>query len=154
MSCNHSVWIYLLYCNCFLLNYLDVKIFGVVKSALRALIHRWHSNNPGKVLNKSTVITEVARPAFESALSRKETTIKAFEMTGIYPFNPEAPDKTKLKAGEIFQQQKSEETVVLAETVVSVAPASAVPEEAALIASEENNEANVSIDLVEIQLKS
>jgi len=48
---------------------LDVKIFGVVKSVLRTLIHRWHSNNPGGKLSKTTVISEIARPAFESALS-------------------------------------------------------------------------------------
>ena len=54
-------------------------------------------------------------------------------MTGIYPFNPAAPDKTKLKAGEIVQQQTSNETVVLAKTMVSVTPAFAV-----LLDSEEN----------------
>ena len=107
------------------------------------LIHRWHSNNPGGKLTKTTVISEVARPAFESALSRRETTIKAFEMSGIFPFNPEAPDKNKLKPGEIFKNP--EETVVLGETVVGVAPASDLPEEAILLASEENNGANIDV---------
>ena len=49
--------------------FIDVKIFGVVKSVLRTLIHRWHSNNPGGKLSKTTVISEIARPVFESALS-------------------------------------------------------------------------------------
>ena len=107
------------------------------------LIHRWHSNNPGGKLTKTTVISEVARPAFESALSRRETTIKAFEMSGIFPFNPEAPDKNKLKPGEIFK--RPEETVVLGETVVGVAPASDLPDEAILLASEENSGANIDV---------
>ena len=107
------------------------------------LIHRWHSNNPGGKLTKTTVISEVARPAFESALSRRETTIKAFEMSGIFPFNPEAPDKNKLKPGEIFKPP--EETVVLGETVVGVAPASDLPDEAILLASEEISGANIDV---------
>ena len=107
------------------------------------LIHRWHSNNPGGKLTKTTMISEVARPAFESALSRRETTIKAFEMSGIFPFNPEAPDKNKLKPGEIFK--RPEETVVLGETVVGVALASDLPDEAILLASEENSGANIDV---------
>ena len=44
-------------------------------------------------------------PAFEATLSRKETIRKGFEMTGIFPFNPEAANRKKLIPGTIFQQQ-------------------------------------------------
>ena len=64
-------------------------------------------------------------------------------MSGIFPFNPEAPDKNKLKPGEIFKPP--EETVVLGETVVGVAPASDLPDEAILLASEENSGANIDV---------
>ena len=93
------------------------------------------------------MISEVARPAFETALSRRETITKAFEMTGIFPFNPAAVDQRKLKAGEIFQhnQNTSEETVVLRESVVSVAQASAPPEDSVLLASGEEEGAVVDL---------
>ena len=66
-------------------------------------------------------------------------------MTGIFPFNPAAVDQRKLKAGEIFQhnQNTSEETVVLRESVVSVAQASAPPEDSVLLASGEEEGAVV-----------
>ena len=89
------------------------------------------------------MISEVARPAFESAFSRRETTIKVFQMSGIFPFNLEAPDKNKLKPGEIFKRPK--EIVVLGETVVGVALASDLPDEAILLASEENSGANIDV---------
>ena len=61
----------------------------------------------GKVLNKFSLITEIARPAFEAALSKKETITKAFELTEIFPYNPEAANREKLQTGTIFQQEDS-----------------------------------------------
>ena len=84
---------------------LDVGVFGPVKTKHRSRSHHWTSENPGKVLNKISMITDVARPAFETALSKTETVIKAFEKTGIFPFNPAAANREKLKAGTILTRQ-------------------------------------------------
>ena len=108
-----------------LLNIIDVKIFGPVKTSLRALVHRWYADNTGKVMNKTSMIRDVARPAFEAALSRTETIKKGFQMTGIYPFDPSAANRDKLKAGNIFQssststQSTTEGAEVLAEMITS-----------------------------------
>ena len=83
--------------------YLDVNIFSPVKSKIRAKNHKWHSEHPGKPLNKRTLISEVVRPAFEEVLKRKETVTNAFRMTGLYPFNPLAANRSKLKPGESYQ---------------------------------------------------
>ena len=81
---------------------LDVNIFGPVKTKLRAAVHHWHSENVGKVLNRVSVI-RMARPSIDAAL-KKEIIIKGFKLTGICPFNPDAPNREKLKAGTIFHQ--------------------------------------------------
>ena len=101
-----------------LINVLDVQIFRPVKTSLRALSHRWTSENPGKTLTKFSMIREVARPAFEAALSRTETIRKGFQVTGIYPFNPSAGNRDKLKAGNIFQSS-STSTSTQSKTVVA-----------------------------------
>ena len=82
----------------------DVNIFGPAKTRIRAKNHHWHGDNPGKSLNKRTLISDVVRPAFEDVFSRKETITEAFKMTGLYPFNPQAPDYSKLQPGEQYQQ--------------------------------------------------
>ena len=73
------------------------------------------------------MITDVARPAFETALSKTETVIKAFEKTGIFPFNPAAANREKLKAGTIFQQEDSNvvDDPVTVDLLVDVVPAPA-----------------------------
>ena len=73
-----------------LLNIIDVKIFGPVKTSLWALVHHWYADNTGKIMNKMSMIRDVARPAFKAALSRTETIKKGIQMTGIYPFDPSA----------------------------------------------------------------
>ena len=83
---------------------LDVKIFGPAKTAIRARNHHWHADNPTRPLNKRSLISEVVRPAFEEVFSRKETVTKAFQVTGLYPFNPLAPDYSKLQPGQKFEQ--------------------------------------------------
>ena len=106
---------------------LDVSVFGPVKNKHRSQVHHWHSDNPGKVLNKVSLITEVARPAFEAVLSKRETVIKAFEKTGIFPFNPAAANREKLKTGTLFQQGDSSDVddPVTVDLLVDVVPATA-----------------------------
>lgn len=58
-----------------LINVLDVQIFRPVKTSLRALSHRWTSENPGKNLTKFSMIREVARPAFTHSTHLLETEI-------------------------------------------------------------------------------
>ena len=132
---------------------LDVNIFGPVKSHTRALIHRWHSDNPGKTLNKFSHITEIARPAFEAALSKKETIIKAFEKTGIFPFNPAAANREKLKPGTIFQQGDSHVDNPVISTVdllVDVVPAEEAPtDEISIIESVQLSQYEADIDEAE-----
>ena len=71
---------------------------------MRAKSHQWFADNPGKNLNKRSLISDVARPALEEALARKETiTIK---MTGLHPFDPLAVDLSKLRPGDQYQQKK------------------------------------------------
>ena len=94
------------------------QIFRPVKTSLRALVHCWTSNNPGKNLTKFSMISDVARPAFEAALSRPETIRKGFQVTGIFPFNPSAANRDKLKAGSIIQSS-STSTSTQSKTVVA-----------------------------------
>ena len=93
---------------------LDVNIFGPVKTKLRAAIHHWHSENVGKVLNRVIVI-RVARPSIDAAL-KKEIIIRSFKLTGLCPFNPDAPNREKLKAGTIFSHDPPVEPSHPAET--------------------------------------
>ena len=90
------------------------------------------------------MIRDVARPAFEAALSRKETIKKGFEMTGLCPFNPSAANRDKLKAGNIFQsssgstQSTPEAVEMLAEIVTSPVP-DIPPTNSVLLASTKSN---------------
>ena len=49
------------------------------------------------------MISDVVRPAFEDVFSRKESFTEAFNVTGLYPFNPQAPDRSKLQPGDQYQ---------------------------------------------------
>ena len=49
------------------------------------------------------MISDVVRPAFEDVFSRKESFTEAFNVTGLYPFNPQAPDRSKLHPGDQYQ---------------------------------------------------
>ena len=66
----------------------------------------WFADNPGKNLNKRSLISDVARPALEEALARKETITEAFKMTGLHPFDPLAVELSKLRPGDQYQQKK------------------------------------------------
>ena len=73
---------------------------------MEAKNHQWSGDNPGKTLNKRSLISEVARPALEEALARTETITNAFKMTGLYPFNPLAVNRSKLRPGDQYQEKK------------------------------------------------
>ena len=111
--------------------YLDVNIFRPVKKKMEAKNHQWSGDNPGKTLNKRTLISEVARPAFEEVLSRTEIITNAFKMTGLYPFNPLAVNRSKLLPGNKYQKHP-DDTLPL-EVVVDVAEEDVIPEEAVVL---------------------
>ena len=111
--------------------YLDVNIFRPVKKKMENKNHQWSADNPGKTLNKRSLISEVARPALEEALARKETITNAFKMTGLYPFNPLAVDRSKLRPGDKFQRDQDNSLPL--EVVVDVTHQDSLPEEAVVL---------------------
>ena len=95
---------------------------------MRVKNHQWHADNPGRSLNKRTLISEVARPALEEALARTETITNAFKMTGLYPFNPKAVNRSKLLPGNQYQQPTVDVSVD-----VDVIPGDIIPGDAVVL---------------------
>lgn len=64
---------------------LDVGVFGPFKAKLKIAFNDWHVSNPGKTMNIYN-IPKLAKHAFFESFNAKNIT-KAFEKTGIWPFN-------------------------------------------------------------------
>lgn len=64
---------------------LDVGVFGPFKAKLKTAFNNWHINNAGKTLNIYN-IPQLAKIAYFESFNNKNIT-KAFETTGIWPFN-------------------------------------------------------------------
>ena len=109
--------------------YLDVNIFRPVKKKTKN--HQWSTDNLGKTLNKRSLISKVARPALEEALARTETITNAFKMTGLYPFNPLAVNRSKILPGNKFQRDQNDS--LLLDTVVEVTHEDFIPEETVVL---------------------
>ena len=87
-----------------LLQPLDLAFFSPLKSRMKSRSQIWQGQNPDKVLTKYSVMTHVAYPAMEEVFSKPETLIGGFKRAGIFPPDPQAPDRNKLQPGLNYDQ--------------------------------------------------
>ena len=85
-----------------LLQPLDLTFFNSLKSNLAKQQHIWQGKHLGENLTKYTVMEEVLYPVTEGILENPSIIINGFKRAGLYPWNPEAPDKIKLLPGSIY----------------------------------------------------
>ena len=88
---------------------LDVCFFSSLKAELKSLIWNWQCDklNAGQALNKYTVVV-LLHQATENCLAKDGIVSKGFIHSGLYPWNPSAPDVSKLLPGTIFAVQSEE----------------------------------------------
>ena len=88
---------------------LDVCFFSSLKAELKSLIWNWQCDklNAGQALNKYTVVV-LLHQATENCLAKDGIVSKGFKRSGLYPWNPSAPDVSKLLPGTIFAVQSEE----------------------------------------------
>ena len=91
-----------------LLQPLDLTFFCSLKGKLNQLAHIWHAdpNNAGQALSKYTVM-RVLYDATEDCLSNPSLIPNGFKRSGLFPWNPNAPDKTKLLPSTIYSATSS-----------------------------------------------
>ena len=86
-----------------LLQPVDLTFFCSLKRKLNELTHIWHGDpkNAGQVLSKYSVM-DILYEATEQCLSNSSLIPNGFRRAGLLPWNPNAPDKTKLLPGTIY----------------------------------------------------
>ena len=86
----------------------DIVVFNLIKQKMREGIHRWHGDirniNAQSTLGQYNLMWEVAWPAFEDVFSRPEIVQTAWRKAGLFPWNPNAPDFSKLSASNIYKR--------------------------------------------------
>ena len=92
-----------------LLQPLDLTFFCSLKGKLNQLAHIWHAdpNNAGQALSKYTVM-RVLYDATEDCLSSPSLIPNGFRRSGLFPWNTNAPDKTKLLPSTIYTTTSSD----------------------------------------------
>ena len=100
---------------------LDLTFFSSLKKELKRLVWNWQCApiNAGQTLTKYSVVV-LLREATEVCLQRADLLPNGFRRAGISPWNTEAPDRTKLLPGTIFQSGVNE---LMSEQVEGSAPA-------------------------------
>ena len=83
---------------------LDLTFFSSLKKQLKKMVWDWQCtpSNVGSTLNKYSIVA-LLREATELCLQKPELVANGFKRAGIFPWNPQAPDTTKLLPGTIFQ---------------------------------------------------
>ena len=86
-----------------LLQALDLTFFNSLKKKLNELAHHWHADpkNAGQALSKYSVIW-VLHEATEICLANPSLIPNRFKRAGLLPWNPSAPDRTKLLPGTVY----------------------------------------------------
>ena len=111
-----------------LLQPLDLTFFSSLKKKLSQLAHMWHAvpQNAGQTFSKYSVM-RILYDATEECLAVPTLIPNGFRRAGLFPWNPNAPDKTKLEPGTIYsatpsQQPENETTIETTETRISSSP--------------------------------
>ena len=89
---------------------LDLTFFSSLKSELKSLNWCWQCDkqNAGQSLNKYTVVVLLLQ-ATENCLVKHDIISNGFRHAGLYPWDPSAPDVSKLLPGTIFAGPDSSE---------------------------------------------
>ena len=81
---------------------LDLSFFGSLKSHLRRALYQWHQENVGSSINRYSVVPLLYQ-ATEYILREKPMLIgNGFSKAGMFPWNPNAVDKSRMKPSSIF----------------------------------------------------
>ena len=91
-----------------LLQPLDLTFFSSLKKKIIQKAHIWQGlpENAGKTLNKYTVMP-ILHATTEECLEDTELIPNGFRRAGIFPWDPSAPDRSKLEPGTIFAKPNS-----------------------------------------------
>ena len=91
-----------------LLQPLDLTLFSSLKAELKKLVWSWQceKSNAGQCLTKYSIVV-VLQQATENCLQKKGLIQNGFRRAGIYPYDPSAPDVSKLLPGQIFETASS-----------------------------------------------
>ena len=86
-----------------LLQPLDLTFFSALKKKLSQLAHAWHADpkNTGQSLAKYSIMG-VLYEATETCLSNSSLIPNGFKRAGLFPWDPSAPDRTKLLPGSVY----------------------------------------------------
>ena len=105
---------------------LDLAPFGPLKAKLETLSSAWHHDNKGEVLNKYTLMPNVAYQAFEEVFSNRELIKTGFRIAGLFPWNRAAVHWEKLAPGSLYAEKRSQgEAVVVTDEMAAVIELSA-----------------------------
>ena len=87
-----------------LLQPLDLTFFCSLKKQLKSSAYEWQCDpaNAGQVLNKYSIVG-LLHKVTENCLRKPDLLANGFKRSGICPFNPGAPDKSKLLPATIFE---------------------------------------------------
>ena len=135
---------------------LDLAPFGPLKAKLETLSSAWHHDNKGEVLNKYTLMPNVAYQAFEEVFSNRELIKTGFRIAGLFPWNRAAVHWEKLAPGSLYAEKRSQgEAVVVTDEMAAVTEPSDVVTEDTELSDEVAGEIELSdevagdIELVE-----
>ena len=86
-----------------LLQPLDLTFFSSLKKKLSQMAHVWHAGpqNAGQALSKYSVM-RILYDATEECLANSTLIPNGFRRAGLFPWDINAPDKTKLEPGTIY----------------------------------------------------
>ena len=86
-----------------LLQALDLTFFNSLKKKLNELAHHWHADpkNADRALSKYSVMW-VLHETTEICLANPSLIPNGFKRAGLLPWNPSAPDRTKLLPGTVY----------------------------------------------------
>ncbi|CAH2009014.1 unnamed protein product, partial [Acanthoscelides obtectus] len=83
---------------------LDVAVFRPVKATWRNVVHDFRFKNEGAKIRRSD-FSNLVKACFEKCL-KQETIKKGFECCGLFPFNPESINYSKLMKTYMQEQQE------------------------------------------------
>ena len=86
-----------------LLQPLDLSFFASLKRELKKLAWSWQTNptNTGQALSKYSVIG-VLHSAVENCLNKENCVESGFKRAGLFPWNPNAPDRSTLNPSKVY----------------------------------------------------
>ena len=127
-----------------LLQPLDLTFFCSLKKKLNQLGHLWQAdpNNAGQALSKYTVM-KVLYNATEDCLSNTSLIPNGFKRAGIFPWDPSAPDRTKLLPSSIYRGNSIPDNNSIPATN-SILATNSIPDESSIPTDSSNIDNNSS----------